>query len=236
MQGVQAVVDEISVTRARVLIASGWYRGKRIIDLDFTSMKVQGQQRPALRGQGMKGESKPRSKAAVPTNAAAAARPQVVRERYDQHRAHRPGLRDRAQREALIVDDHQEELYVDQEEHDMEQGSDCTEELDVDDMDWRPNELTMAAMFLEAEDGGPGSSMVRTPMTPNSPAEERMNELAERIHDLESGMRLAHRNIGALRSQQTALYPWVVWFGRIRHWMANCARTFPGGVNACCLV
>ena len=138
MQGVQAVVEEISVTGARVLIASGIYRGRRIIDLDLRGMEVQGQERSAQRGQGMKGESKPRSKAAVPTNAAAAARPQVVRERYDQHRAHRPGLRDRALREALIVDDHQEELDVDQEEHDMEQGSDCTEELDVDDMDWRP--------------------------------------------------------------------------------------------------
>jgi len=138
MQGVQAVVEEISVTGARVLIASGIYRGRRIIDLDLRGMEVQGQERSAQRGQGMKGESKPRSKAAVPTNAAAAARPQVVRERYDQHRAHRPGLRDRALREALIVDDHQEEIDVNQEEHDMEQGSDCTEELDVDDMDWRP--------------------------------------------------------------------------------------------------
>ena len=85
----------------------------------------------------------------------------------------------------------------------------------------------MAEMFLEAEDGGPGSSMVRAPMTPNSPAEQRINDLAERIHDLESGMRLAFQNLGELRSQQTALCSWVVWFGRIRHWMANCARTFP---------
>ena len=86
----------------------------------------------------------------------------------------------------------------------------------------------MAEMFLEAEGGGPGSSMVRTPMTPNSPASGGIDDLAARIDDLEWAMRLTSRNIGEMRSQQTTLYSWVVWFGRIRHWMANCARTFPG--------
>ena len=94
----------------------------------------------------------------------------------------------------------------------------------------RLREAPMAAMFLEAEDGGLGSSMVRAPMTPSSllEGEKRINDLAERIHDLESGMRRAFQNLGELRQQQAALYSWVEWFGRIRHWMANCARTFPG--------
>ena len=79
----------------------------------------------------------------------------------------------------------------------------------------------MARMCLEAEHDGPGSSMLRAPMIPNSPASGGSDHLAARIDDLEWA-------IGELRSQQTALYSWVVWFGSIRRWMANCARTFPG--------
>ena len=95
----------------------------------------------------------------------------------------------------------------------------------------RLREAPMAATFLEAEDWGLGSyMMVRAPMTPSSllQGEERINDLDERIHDLESGMRLAFQNLGELRQQQTALHSWLEWFGRIRHWMANCARAFPG--------
>ena len=86
----------------------------------------------------------------------------------------------------------------------------------------------MERMCLKAEHNGPGSSMLRAPMIPNSPASGGSDHLAARIDDLEWAMRLTSGNIGELRSQQTALYSWVVWFGSIRRWMTNCARTFPG--------
>ena len=74
----------------------------------------------------------------------------------------------------------------------------------------------------------------RAPQTPPDVApqsqEEAMESISERVHDLESGMRLLFVSIGELRQANSDLRQANA---EIHNWLWSCMRTFHNWLSSC---
>ena len=65
------------------------------------------------------------------------------------------------------------------------------------------------------------------PVVGGSDMDARIQDLSDRLDDLEAGMRRAMASIGEMRAAQSSLASWVPWLQRLHLWLATAVSSFP---------